>query len=78
MSHIPSETNDCADCGPIIGSTVLEKDWKDKTPKKTDIPMTTVSPTSTVYRMETDLSVSGNAIRNEPHVKVKSGTVSKF
>ncbi|EGT52891.1 hypothetical protein CAEBREN_10815 [Caenorhabditis brenneri] len=73
-----SQTHGCGDCGPIIGSTVLEKDWKDKTPpKKTDTTISTASPraqTSTVYRMETDLSVSSNGIRNEPHVKVKSGT----
>lgn len=70
----------CGDCGPIIGSTVLEKDWKDRTPPKKQIdlkPLTTISPraqTSTVYRMETDLSVSGNGLRNEPHHKVKSDT----
>ncbi|KAF1752610.1 hypothetical protein GCK72_019165 [Caenorhabditis remanei] len=73
-----SQTEGCGDCGPIIGSTVLEKDWKDKTPpKKQETTISTAPPraqTSTVYRMETDLSVSGNGIRNEHHVKVKSGT----
>uniref|UniRef100_A0A1I7UBA3 Fibronectin type-III domain-containing protein n=1 Tax=Caenorhabditis tropicalis TaxID=1561998 RepID=A0A1I7UBA3_9PELO len=69
------ETEACGDCGPIIGSTVLEKDWKDKTPpKKHESTVVPRAQTSTVYRMETDLSVSGNGIRNEPHVKVKSGT----
>ncbi|PIC25672.1 hypothetical protein B9Z55_018514 [Caenorhabditis nigoni] len=74
-----TQTTGCADCGLILGSTVLEKGWMNKTPPRkpdttTQITLSPRPQTSTVYRMETDLSVSGNGIRNDPHVKVKSGT----
>uniref|UniRef100_A0A8R1ECR8 Fibronectin type-III domain-containing protein n=1 Tax=Caenorhabditis japonica TaxID=281687 RepID=A0A8R1ECR8_CAEJA len=76
-------TAHCGDCGPILGSTVLEQDWKNKTPTKNVLTTTIIpfAPTSTVYRMETDLSVLGkpgyseNNNHIQHHVKVKSGTV---
>ncbi|CAI2354314.1 unnamed protein product [Caenorhabditis sp. 36 PRJEB53466] len=69
-----SQTTKCGDCGPILGSTIAEKDWKGIGPKQVELPGSTFAPkapTSTVYRMETDLSVSGN--RLPAHLKVKSG-----
>ncbi|CAB3397668.1 unnamed protein product [Caenorhabditis bovis] len=53
----------CGECSKILGSTVIEKDWKIKTPPLRNQPKEQdIEQNPTVYRMETDLSVAPKRI----------------